>query len=208
MTGFSNKPPVKFGKVGRPTNDPVYERLRIYRAAGPLILENGVRGTTIEAVARVAWLSPGGIYHYFASKRELMLYGLAPEALSRACMDAAQGLHEALASNQPPTLTEVVGLYVDKNVRMLEFIRPALQAAVELGRQELHARLSTGIRDDADSLVSALRVLHPNLKLAEEPADAIRRTILGLAVDESSTVDETRRQLRWLFRRLLPDLAC
>lgn len=53
---FSNKVPIQFGKVGRPANDPIRERLRIYRAAGPLILENGVQRTTMKAVARAAYL--------------------------------------------------------------------------------------------------------------------------------------------------------
>lgn len=205
LAGFSREAVMKFGKVGRPAKDPVGERLRIYRAAGPLILERGVRGTTIGAVARAACLSPGGIYHYFTSKRQLVLYGLEPQALSRACMEEAAELHDALASARRSDLAEVIGLYVEKNVRMLEFVRPALHAAVELGRPELRRRLSAGIKEDADHLVSALRSLHPDAtqQTAEESANAIRRTILGLAVHETVTAAEARRQLLWLFRQLL-----
>lgn len=204
MKGLSNRGAVKFGKVGRPANDPVEERLRIYRAAGPLILMNGVCGTTIKAVAEEACLSPGGIYHYFASKRQLVLYGLEPEALSRACLDASRDLLKSMASMQPSGCREVIRLYVDKNLRMLEFVRPTLQAAVELGRPELQDRLSEGIRKDADSLVTALRTLHPALAIAEDAANAIRRTILGLAVDDNVTPVEARRHLLWLFSCLVP----
>lgn len=200
---ISKKTPAAFGKAGRPAKDPVEERLRIYRAAGPLILEFGVRGTTIDAVARRACLSPGGIYHYFASKRDLLLYGLMPEALSAACLAATEGLHAALASRPPPAIAEVIDLYVEKNVEMIEFVRPSLHAAIELGRPELRRRLSAGVREDADSLVTALRSLHPDLARRSDLANAIRRTILGIALDETIPAVEARQQLRWVFRQLL-----
>jgi AcrR family transcriptional regulator len=203
MAGYSNKGAVGFGKVGRPANDSTRERLRIYRAAGPLILRNGYRRTTLREVARVAWLSPGGIYHYFDSKRQLVLFGLSPEALSTACTDAAAELRDALASRPPPPIEELIELFVEKNVRMIEFVRPALHSAIELGRTELQCRLSAGIMEDADSLVSALRGLFPDMPMAEPSADAIRRTIFGLALDLNVTPARVRRQLQWLFRYLL-----
>lgn len=205
---FSNKVPIKFSKIGRPTNDAVRERLRIYRAAGPLILENGVRRTTLQAVARVAYLSPGGIYHYFGSKAHLVLYGLEPEAISRECMDSARDLHAILASNHCADVTDVIGLYVEKNVNMLEFVRPALHAAVELGRLELRRRLSNGISEDVNALVYNLRVHYPGISMVEESAGAIRRILFGLAIDEAVTTAEARRQLLWLFQRIIPGARC
>ena len=195
---------MRFGKLGRPPNDAIRERLRIYRAAGPLILARGVRGTTIKAVAHAACLSPGGIYHYFASKHRLVLYGLEPEALSTACKDEAAELSGALAGDTRADVTQVIALYVEKSVRMLGFVRPALHAAIELGRPELRRHLSAGLREDADFLVSALGSLAVSPAGAGEAAGAIRRATLGLAMDEGVTPDEARRQLSWLFRRLVP----
>lgn len=204
MKRFSNEGIESFGKPGRPSKDAVAERVRIYRAAGPLILHNGVRGTTIASIARAAYLSPGGVYHYFRSKRQLVLYGLEPEALSRACSDEAADLHEVLASATSDDLREIIDLYVEKNVRMLEFVRPALQAAIELGRPALRNRLSAGLRKDADFLVSALAPLVDAPASADDTANTIRRTILGLALDEGIRPAEARRQLLGLFRRLFP----
>lgn len=204
MAGFSKKRAVRLGKVGRPMKDPVRERLRIYRAAGPLILERGVRRATIDRIARVACLSPGGIYHWFGSKRRLVLYGLEPEALSAACREEAEEIYRLLAAADPPRVSEIIRLYADKNARMVDFVRPALHAAIELGRPELRRRLSAGIQQDADFLVSALGPLHTDPAKAEESASAIRRTVFGLAVDESVSAEEVRRQLLWLFRRLMP----
>jgi AcrR family transcriptional regulator len=201
--GYSNGVPVRFEKPGRPRNDHVRERLRIYRAARPLIVERGVRGTTLKAVARIACISPGGIYHYFTSKTHLVLYGLNPEGLSRACTEEAADLHEELAGADPD-VREVVRLYVEKNVRMLEFVRPALQAAIELGRPELKRRLSASLKEDADALVAALAGLATGPINCEEAAEAIRRTILGLAVDEGVLPVTARRQLEWLFQQIIP----
>jgi AcrR family transcriptional regulator len=204
LAGLSTKVAVGIGKPGRPANDPIRERLRIYRAARPLILANGVRGTTMDGVARAACLSPGGIYHYFASKRRLVLYGLEPEALSRACADEAADLSEALVPGGSPMPAEVIELYVAKSVRMLEFVRPAVHAAIELGRPELRRGLAAGLKQDADFLVSALSRAGFAFPGPEDCANAIRRTILGFALDEGVPPAEARRHLEWLFGRLLP----
>lgn len=207
MAGFSTKAPQRLGKPGRPRKDRILERLRIYRAAGPLVLRHGVRGTTMDSVAHAACLSTGGIYHYFRSKQQLVTYGLDPEGLSGACMEESRALREALGRSRRPHPMEVVELYVEKNVRMLDFVRPALHAAIELGRPELREALSAGLREDADSLAAVLDSLHASPSTSAEAANAIRRTLLGLALDESVRPAEARRQLLWLFRLLVPHLT-
>ena len=51
-------------------------------------------------------------------------------------------------------------------------------------------------------------MLRPDPVTAKESADAIRRTILGLALDEGVTAIEAEHQLLWLFRRLVPTVSC
>lgn len=191
-------------KPGRPKKDQVGERVRIYRASGPLILANGVRGVTVRELARASHLSPGGIYHYFRSKADLALYGLEPEGLSRACTEAARELTGTLACHRAAAASTIVRLYVEKSVAMLEFVRPALHAAIELGRPELRGRLAAGLREDSDSLVRALESLDPPVEVVPGAAEALRRVTLGLALDESVTGREAGRELTWLFSRLLP----
>lgn len=178
--------------------------MRIYRAAAPFVLERGVRATSMGQIARASCLSPGGIYHYFRSKTDLVLYGLEPEALSRACTEATRELAALLADGTEADLEAAVALYVEKTLLMLAFVRPALHAAIELGRPALRARLTAGLREDADSLLSGLESLHPGIVTAPEHAEAVRRTVLGLALDETITAAEAGRQLTWLFRELLP----
>ena len=200
---FSKAQRGTFEKRGRPRNDPVRERLRIYRAAGPLILKEGVRKTTVAAISEKACLSPGGIYHYFGSKKELGLYGLQPDALSITCLQAAEDLYDALACEPDVSLEEIVELYVEKNLQMIEFVRPALYAAIELGRADLRWALSRGIRQDADNLKTALKTIRPYLNVPEDSAHPIRRAILGLVLDESLSRGEIREQLVLLLTNVL-----
>jgi len=200
---LSKKRPRRFGKPGRPVKDAVAERLRIYRAASPLLVRNGVRRTTVQEVARASCLSPGGIYHYFGSKTDVALYGLRPEALSRACTDAGREVARCLSSGRPDNGETAIRIFVEKNVLMFEFVRPALLAAVELGRPELQKRLTAGLRQDADSFVSTMRSFQPRFVAGDELAETLRRAVLGLALDDSVTTQEARRQIDWLLRRLL-----
>lgn len=172
--GFSTRAGRSFGKPGRPAKDAVRERMRIYRAAAPLILRNGVAGTRIRDIARASCLSPGGIYHYFCSKDDLAVYGLHPEALSRACSEAAHDLALRLSDSEPANPRTVVELYVERNLIMLDFVRPALHAAIELGRAELRERLSVSLREDADSLMAALQSLAPGLPDVRSRAETLR----------------------------------
>lgn len=202
--GLSNEVGGPFGKPGRPVKDPVGERLRIYRAAGPLVLARGVKRTTIRDLARASYSSPGGLYHYFRTKADLVLYGLDPEALSRMCSEAGRELAIGPSGDGNSDPATLVRLFVRKNLRMIEFVRPALHAAIELGRSELRRRLDRALRDEADSLVSTLRSLQPGADIAPETAEAIRRAVLALAVDETVTRDEAERQLTFLFEEILP----
>jgi AcrR family transcriptional regulator len=76
-----------FGKPGRPPEDVFLRRREIYMAVAPLIEKNGPKGITMRQAAASAHMSLGGIYHYFPSKRELVLFGVSPELFARSCAD-------------------------------------------------------------------------------------------------------------------------
>jgi len=76
-----------FGKVGRPTEDRFARKLEIFEAVAPLILTVGARRLSMRQAAHAACLSVGGLYHYFPTKRELLLYTLQPDTLDRRCQD-------------------------------------------------------------------------------------------------------------------------
>src|SRR6266542_4373831 len=52
----------------------------------PAILR-GVRRLTMRDAARAAHISVAGLYHYFPTKRDLVLHSLRPDAFKRMCGD-------------------------------------------------------------------------------------------------------------------------
>lgn len=198
--GYSTDEGILSRKPGRPAKDRVQERIRIYSAAAPIIQARGLRRTTVEEIARAALLTRGGIYHYFSSKEEMALYGLAPEALAEACHGAAPELKRELSRMGGPDPEKLVDLYAERALHMLEFVRPALDVAVELGRDHLREPLSRGVREDADGLVSALRPLLSDPADAEEMAESICSRIFWAAFQDRPE-ESLRRGLRAVFRQ-------
>src|SRR3954466_12428039 len=76
-----------FGKVGRPPEDRFARKLEIFQAVSPLLLSVGAHRLSMQQAAKAACLSVGGLYHYFPTKRDLVLYTLQPDVLDRRCMD-------------------------------------------------------------------------------------------------------------------------
>ena len=72
---------------GRPPEDRLRRQHEIFLAVAPLIERYGARRLTMRQAARAAHLSLGGLYHYFHTKRDLVLHGLRPEALDRVCAE-------------------------------------------------------------------------------------------------------------------------
>jgi AcrR family transcriptional regulator len=201
-------PIVSFEKPGRPRNDPAEERLRIYAAALPVIRRDGARAR-MDALARSANMSVGGIYHYFASKRDLLLHGLNPEALALACHTFDGELQKAAEAG----VEGVIDVYVDRTVYISRLIEPAVAAALELGVGEIRSRLAQTLRQDADGLIQILSTVTPGLneELKTELAAALRRTLLALSLDPQATEGDHRTQLTALLRGFLelnqPSLA-
>lgn len=186
-----------FEKPGRPANNPAEERLRIYASALPVIRTQGARAR-MSALAEASHMSVGGLYHYFDTKRSLLLHGLNPEALALAC----DTFHKAMWEATRESPEAVISAYVDKSVLMFRLIQPAASAALEMGVDEIRGQLDNALRQDADGLIQALATVAPDL--SEQPraelATAIRRTLLALSLDaKNATEDDVRRQLTALL---------
>jgi DNA-binding transcriptional regulator YbjK len=88
------------GKPGRPPEDRLKRQHEIYLAVAPLIERHGAKRLTMRQAARAAHLSLGGLYHYFPTKRDLVLHALKPEAVARVCAEF-HGRHADLARTDP-----------------------------------------------------------------------------------------------------------
>jgi AcrR family transcriptional regulator len=116
------------GKPGRPPEDRLRRQHEIFLAVAPLIERYGAKRLTMRQAARAAHLSLGGLYHYFPTKRDLVLHALKPEAVARLCAEF-HGRHAGLERTDPGRHVQAD---VDYMARQCFFIRPAFHAALEL----------------------------------------------------------------------------
>jgi len=185
---------MSFGKPGRPPEDKLARQREIYEAVAPLILEVGARRLSMRDAARAAHMSVGGLYHYFPTKRDLVLHSLEWEARHRLCREYREQLFSLSGWNADAHIE----VYLDLSIRMFAFMRPSVQAALELDAEELQEALDAGLAANVGELVESLRLVSPEateLDL-EKLARTIRRVVLGALVDQHADLDETREQLR------------
>jgi AcrR family transcriptional regulator len=187
---------VAFGKKGRPPEDRLARQREIYHAVSPLILQGGVRTLSMRQAARAACLSVGGLYHYFPSKRDLVLHGLCPEALLRVCQDF-HAQYGYLSDLDPRG-------YLDQGIEVIvehvQLCRPAIHAALELGTDEFWGVINTLLTNSTFDFEVHLRRLYPgvNDRDLQQWGRAIRRAICAALLDKSVTPDELRDDLRLL----------
>ena len=186
-----------FGKRGRPPEDRLARQREIYEAVVPLIYGDGARRLSMREAARSARMSVGGLYHYFPTKRDLVLHGLREDARARLCREYRSDLGDLSGWSAE----RHVEAYLDLSLRMFAFARPSVQAALELGAEELQAVLDAGLRTNVGELVETLRLVDAGIpdEDLEALARALRRAVLGALVDRHADLDETREQMRALI---------
>lgn len=187
-----------FGKPGRPREDRLSRQREIFGAVAPLVLERGARGVTMRDAARAAYLSIGGLYHYFPTKRDLLLHALTQEALDRFCSDFLKGSF-GLKADDPRAFLEV---YAEFCARTCLFVRPAAKAAVELGSETFWPVLDASMQNGLDNFMEALRRVAPGLDDSQTVslARSIRRALLAGLFDQSMTADDIRTAIRTLVQ--------
>jgi AcrR family transcriptional regulator len=181
-----------FGKPGRPREDVFRRRLEIYTAVAPLLEKAGARGLTMRQAANAAHMSVGGVYHYFPSKRDLVLFVLSPDALQRLCDQPHHLLPSEVTDTHAYLETFLEGL-----VRGTQFLRPAVLAAIELGAGPALDFVKASMSVSVHEFVVALRAARPGI--ADDDAAtidrALRHATLGAMLDDSVTPSELRDEL-------------
>lgn len=189
---------MSFEKRGRPPEDRLARQGEIYAAVAPLILSVGARKLSMRDAAHAACMSVGGLYHYFPTKRDLLLHGLSFDARERLCRENRSALGQISALD----LGEYLEIYIDHTLTMWEFVHPSVQAAMQLGYDEFQQQLDDGFTASVDELAEALRLLAPELTSDHLAAlgRAIRRLALGAVVDRDFDRDATRPVLRAILQ--------
>jgi AcrR family transcriptional regulator len=186
------------GKPGRPPEDRLKRQYEIFLAVAPLIERYGARRLTMRQAARAAHLSLGGLYHYFPTKRDLVLHALKPEAVARVCADF-HGRHADLERSDP-------GRYVQADVeymaRQCFFLRPAFQAALELDAEVAWDHIQASIEGGLESCTRPLAYALPECTPEEirRLGRSVRRTFFSALVDRTVTPEEMRHELLSLIR--------
>jgi AcrR family transcriptional regulator len=183
------KPAPAFGKGGRPREDRLLRQREIYQAVAPLLVRVGPRRLTMRAAAAAACVGVGTLYHYFPTKRDLVLHGLATDARDRLCRELRARLDAAGG--------DTVERYLDTSAAMFAFARPAALAALELGGDELRAALEEGLRDNVRELRQTLRRVAPELTAHEltRLGRAVRRVAFAFMIDRRADPADVRDQI-------------
>lgn len=183
-----------FGKPGRPREDGFRRRWEIYMSVAPLLEKVGARGLTMRQAAAAAHMSLGGIYHYFGSKRDLVLYGVSPEALQGLCEE----FHPQLAQLEGTDPQAHLATFLDWLVWVVSICRPALLAAIELGAGPALDTVEAAMNVTLHQFVRTVRAVRTDMADAEaETLDrALRHTVLGAMLDPSATPSDLRNELR------------
>lgn len=188
-----------FGKPGRPREDPFLRRREIHTAVAPFIERGGPKSITMRQAAAMSHMSVGGIYHYFRSKRELVLFGVSPEAFRRSCEDFHRR-HGDLGQSDPERLL-AEGL--DSAVGMVSFARPAVVASLALGAATALEAIEAAMAVTLDEFVALLRAVRSEITDAELDAlqRAVRRVLLGAMLNRNASPSAVHEELRAIVEK-------
>jgi AcrR family transcriptional regulator len=174
-----------FRKVGRPAEGRLGRQCEIYLEVAPLLQCAGVRGLSMCAAARAACVSVGALY-YFSTKRDLVLHGLQPEASTRICTDRVD-TYAHLAEIDPSAYSWAVLDHFHDLV--VGFVRPAYDAAVELGAETMRAQVRRTLEEGLGHVVDLMRPLAPQLD------EGLLRLTFSVLLYRATPPDHFRRDL-------------
>lgn len=190
-----------FGKLGRPADDRLARQREIYVAVSPLILDKGVRYLSMRVAAQAACLSVGGLYHHFATKNALVLHGIQPEAITRYCQDFHDNF-SYLADSDPLGFLDA---YIDFVTDAVEFVRPAVHAALELGLESLENILEPTLTAASSEFNARFGAAFPAASQDDvsKAGRAIHRAIVSALFDKNMTAQEFRGEVTALINGYL-----
>lgn len=190
------------GKLGRPPEDRLARQREIYERVAPLVLDRGPRALSMRDAAEAAHMSVGGLYHYFPTKRDLVLHGLRPEVFARLCDDFDAQWQSRRGSEPQACLSA----FVEHFVTQVVFVRPSLHAALELGTDTfwdaVDAGITAGLDDFSEFLRSVVRAAddHDVAVLAR----SLRRVFFAALLDKTAGPDALRGEMWALIEPFAP----
>ena len=190
--------------VGRP--DAPNQRERILRTALSLMSQHGVDGTGMRSLAAAAGLNVATLYHYFPSKRDLLVAVLEERGFLDAPGVAAP---PSLVRDPAPTLADLLTDILTSMLEVEEFVRLMLG---EVMRGDQTARTVGGELFDATeaSLERWLADHRPRLCPAGQEAGLarmLRSLLVGLVIEHIAGVLDGGRGSAEVFRARAEEIA-
>jgi AcrR family transcriptional regulator len=147
--------------------------------------------------ARAACLNVGGLYHHFATKSDLVLYGLQPEAIARYCQDF-HCRFGYLINSHPAAYLDA---YLDFVTDAIGFVRPSVRAALELGIPTLEDVLEPTLTAANHEFARTFRAVFPGAceDDVSQAGRAINRAIVSALFDKNITAQEFRGEVSALI---------
>ena len=138
-------------------------------------------------------MSVGALYHYFPTKRDLVLYPLQPLVCEEG-LRRFEARHGHLREVDPQRYLD---LFMEEQVQALLLLRPAVQAAFELGSGMAWQTIQEGFDVEMRDLVRDIQRLGGGAAKHDPAAleRAIRRLFLSAVLDTTTTLDEVRAEL-------------
>ncbi|MEU6767142.1 TetR family transcriptional regulator [Streptomyces sp. NPDC046853] len=163
-------------------------RLDIARTAAALFVENGLRGTRAEDIARAAGVAPRTFYRYFATKEEAVapLFAAGAQQWAEAVRDAPAGLcvrdalRHAAARALVPDSDAAPGVAIG-DAEALEWVRALLRMVMAGESAALRAVWSDACRVSEETLISVLGEREAGGPVAGEAVSLELRLVAGVA---------------------------
>jgi AcrR family transcriptional regulator len=182
------------------------QRERILRTALSLMSQHGVDGTGMRSLAAASGLNVATLYHYFPSKRDLLVAVLE----ERGFLDVPTvTIRPALARDPSPTLADLLADILESMLEVEDFIRLMLGEVIR-GDQTARA-VGTELFDATEASLEDWLIDHrPRLCSPGDEAvlaRMLRSLLVGLVVEHLAGVLDGGRGSTEVFRARAEEIA-
>lgn len=193
------------------TNDEVPSpRQRILDVTLSLMAQRGVDGTSMRDLAGAAGLNVASLYHYFPSKRDLLLAVLAERGMiDDLALPFAEMVEEPQSDSRTEALTDLLDKILESMLEVEDFIRLML-GEVMRGQETVQNVGRELVTTTQGALERWLSETQPDLTTqgrAPALARTLRAFLIGLFFEHVSGVIEDDGDVAKTFRRRAQEMA-
>lgn len=176
---------------GRPPEDTFARQFEIFHAILPLLEYEGASRLTMRTAAEAACTSVSTLYHYFPTKRDMLLFPLQPKPCTEQ-LRRFEAQHAQLRSANP---VAYVHAFINEMVQTFPLVRASLAAAVELGTGDFWKAMDEALGIEIEERLLVLVSADMSEQEVRSRARSLRRSFMGATLDRSIDPLELREQL-------------